>query len=165
MSRQRGVLLTELPELKDGLSPLYGTIDSNGRVHVLCSEGVGWTITDKPFTTDFAGDWTMQQIADLLTDGSERKVIDLADFIREFGFRLENNFHLWYAQLAGWMDTMGERDLSSIASSLASIADSYQPSQALADIADACESMAATLITIDAHLIVLVDSVRGESNG
>ena len=64
------------------------------------------------------------------------------------------------------MGTMGERDLSNIASSLASIADSYQPfTGGLADIAAACESMAATLITIDAHLIVLVDSVRGESNG
>ena len=60
---------------------------------------------------------------------------------------------------------MRDRDVSSIAASLACIADSYQPSQALADIAAACESMAATLITIDAHLTVLVDSVRGESNG
>ena len=55
------------------------------------------------------------------------------------------------------MDTMTQRDLFSIASSLASIADSYQPTQALSDIADAANSILIVLGSIDGHLVELID--------
>jgi hypothetical protein len=55
------------------------------------------------------------------------------------------------------MDTMVERDLYTIASALASIANSYQPGQSLADIAVACEGIQETMTSIDKHLVELLD--------
>lgn len=78
----------------------------SGKTFVVCDEGVGWEISaDKPVVIDVSASrensfdllpsaaFTLreQEIADL-PRGEE---VDLADFIRAFGARLESNFHIW----------------------------------------------------------------------
>lgn len=69
----------------------------------LCSEGVGWFVDDNGkvpvdyFTTRTVGylDIPVEDIPSLLSD----KRIDLSDFIRSFGSRLETNFSIWKSQV------------------------------------------------------------------
>ena len=69
---------------------------------VICNEGVGWEQDDR--NTIFVPCW---QGINGVRVGTERLLnecrtgeeIDLANFIRSFGDRLEGNFHTWHSRL------------------------------------------------------------------
>jgi hypothetical protein len=88
-------------------------IDTEGNIALICSEGVGdYPDADGKFTLslsitspkDADGGYTVGwreatvDIADLITLPSTK--VDLADFIRVFGARLESNFYIWQGALA-----------------------------------------------------------------
>lgn len=66
--------------------------DKDGTGYVICSEGVGWSLFNYLQGAD--KDDLLKQAQDEGTD------IDLADFIRQFGARLESNYALWRARLS-----------------------------------------------------------------
>lgn len=86
--------------------------DQAGNHYLLCSEGVGWEAQDidgvPTFTLDLyvesAGyiaimaSATLRIAADDLLDEPTTEV-DLADFVRVFGGRLEDNFWIWHRTL------------------------------------------------------------------
>lgn len=89
----------------------YGVAQApNGRVYVICNEGVGWEVHEgKPFPVDL---WletdTSSELSprhrvwltpDEVLSRVTGKTVDLADLIRTFGDRLENNFDLWHRRL------------------------------------------------------------------
>ena len=66
----------------------------------VCTEGVGWFKDDKGYTILFDdinsfGMWTEISDDELVSLISDEQ-IDLAEFVRMFGDRLENNFYIWY---------------------------------------------------------------------
>ena len=73
----------------------------------ICTEGVGWSVDSEgtlPITL-FTQNGMRQDYIDLPVDVvlahvSEEQV-DLAQFVRVFGARLENNFHIWLNATAG----------------------------------------------------------------
>src|SRR6056300_2039542 len=71
----------------------------------VCSEGVGWWKNDDG--NYLVGAWvgysnpTFYLSEDELLSCLSSEEIDLAEFIRSFGDRLENNFDLWYSQVKG----------------------------------------------------------------
>lgn len=79
------------------------SVDPQPQLAVVCSEGVGWQEDDKdglvPFFVDFGhyGSHALKVrvhprvIEACVTD----ETVDLADFIRTFGARLDSNFYLW----------------------------------------------------------------------
>ena len=75
-------------------------------VAVLCTEGVGWTTSKESGTLPIMtwADWHQNYVylpeAYVLSCVSD-EVVDLADFVRVFGARLENNFHIWLNATAG----------------------------------------------------------------
>lgn len=121
--RERGVIVRPL-NLESLLADINGTLESNqtasvpftwalataadGTQYLLCDEGVGYpvdTALEVYIDTDHGdGSSTVSMFADrevrlpdpgqYATDG-----IDLADFIRVFGTRLESNFWLWHRTL------------------------------------------------------------------
>lgn len=89
---------------------------TDGETYVICSEGVGWKVTySEPFTMYVAPSWRegRKTVGGMTAEtpvflylNEVRKMIstdtvDLADFVREFGSRLENNFWLWHGTLDG----------------------------------------------------------------
>ena len=81
-------------------------VQTKGGIATICSEGVGWM--ENQF-----GELTIQVYRDgfitylevptvfvvgALANGTE---VELADFIRTFGARLDNNFHIWKNQIEG----------------------------------------------------------------
>ena len=74
----------------------------NGRkgLATVCTEGVGWYKDDSGYTIlfddiNYIGMWTEisdEELASLISD----EQTDLAEFVRMFGDRLENNFYIWY---------------------------------------------------------------------
>lgn len=69
----------------------------------ICSEGVGWWKNDDGkylvgFYVGYSNPSYYMTEDELLSCLSSEQV-DLADFIRSFGARLENNFDLWYDQV------------------------------------------------------------------
>jgi hypothetical protein len=69
-------------------------------VAVLCTEGVGWTTSKESGALPIMvwSQWHQNfvylpeaYVLSCVTD----EVVDLADFVRVFGARLENNFHIW----------------------------------------------------------------------
>lgn len=72
----------------------------------ICSEGVGWTVDDEGtlpvtfWTQGWRSDYINLPVDVVLAHVSDEQV-DLAEFVRMFGARLENNFHIWYNQTAG----------------------------------------------------------------
>lgn len=82
--------------------------EHNGKTFVICDEGVGWEVSeDKPLELSvyvehgpnsiaiipsFAITLSPEQVAEHLPKG---EAVDLADFIRAFGARLETNFRVW----------------------------------------------------------------------
>ena len=74
---------------------------------VVCSEGVGWNVNPAgylPIIVWTGGGWRQDYIdlpfRDVLAHVSD-ETVDLAEFVRMFGARLENNFHIWYNATAG----------------------------------------------------------------
>lgn len=64
--------------------------------YLICSEGVG-TKLNADRDDNLARDIREQYYAKC--DTGECKTVDLADFVRVFGDRLEANFRLWYREL------------------------------------------------------------------
>lgn len=84
-TRKRGCVVQPVVQLdKYGLRTTLATAH-DGKLYLVNNEGVGYEIKGT-------------QAAALDFDGMP---IDLADAIRMFGSRLENNFGLWYTQLTG----------------------------------------------------------------
>jgi hypothetical protein len=126
-TRPRGVTLTlldldslieqgqELTQGRDEISlghAPYAAAEVDGRLYVVCVEGVGWQVDENtplsvPIHASSPGHVSMMPrwVAEL----SEREVrermtgqpVDLADLIRTFGGRLEDNFRIWHRTLGG----------------------------------------------------------------
>lgn len=74
----------------------------NNGYATLCGEGVGWQVDPAgylPITVYTNGGWSQDYVdlpfRDVLAHVSD-DTVDLAEFVRMFGARLENNFHIWY---------------------------------------------------------------------
>ena len=69
----------------------------------ICNEGVGWFKNDdgKYVVTGYMGysDVVYHITEDELLSLLSSEQVDLAEFIRSFGARLESNFYLWYEQV------------------------------------------------------------------
>lgn len=102
--RTRGVTVKRLPvELRvDNMDTVLGEAP-NGKLYVISTEGIGWGLKDGTFVTnDYDPDarkWTPEELK--AAAGEE---VDLADFIRTFGDRLERNFSIWRHALTGDYD-------------------------------------------------------------
>lgn len=88
--RTRGIIVqpVKLPEGADfgyEYGPHAVAADHAGQAYVICQEGVGHAITADEF-------------ASCTVDGPP---IDLADFIRTFGSRLDVNHYMWVRKLGG----------------------------------------------------------------
>lgn len=104
--------------LQNGLS-MYGLIRDDVKVlpvavvktknglATICSEGVGWEenqygeLIIEVWVDNYMRDYIdvpKAFVIGALTDGTE---VELADFIRTFGARLDNNFHIWKNQIEG----------------------------------------------------------------
>jgi hypothetical protein len=105
---------TEYDTLKIDYQYAVGT-DSQGRTYAICTEGVGSEITDEDgLIVDWHGSrktetgWsgslfpTARYSFDLaeVTERETGETVDLADFVRVFGGRLEDNFRLWFHTLS-----------------------------------------------------------------
>lgn len=92
--RTRGVFVHPMRTNLDCMEMAYAyDPKDSSSVYILCTEGVGWHVTpDKP-DSEFG---TVQAI---LANDANKPEIDLADFVRSFGARLESNFWLWHARL------------------------------------------------------------------
>lgn len=96
---------------------------SNGHLYSICTEGVGYVISDsEPLELNFHGSYYARDedgeinpsshsfdilpfvSAELYPDDLKcypvKEEVDLADFIRSFGARLENNFWTWFKELS-----------------------------------------------------------------
>ena len=90
----RGIMLDVLPlGIPDSdYGYAIGTA-ANGDLYVICTEGVGWPVSVACGFSGFTRDALLE---------SARKYgtrVDLADFVRVFGDRLEVNFRLWVRKL------------------------------------------------------------------
>ena len=85
-------------DFNDGMA--WGGIIHDGVVYVLCSEGVGYNLSEKTEAAIQQG-WgtTLGQVAGEITL-VEKGQTNLKDLIRQFGDRLEQNFNLWNAKLS-----------------------------------------------------------------
>jgi hypothetical protein len=110
------------PDMKKIRTERLGLIanDFDGRYYVISDEGVGGEITDtEPYAielwdnTDYGTgtfDWlSMMPIGSYklrLTDALELpgETVDLSQFVRSFGARLEGNFWLWYETVTKKVD-------------------------------------------------------------
>lgn len=89
MARKRGILVAEISDTNYYEVTSALVQDVNGQGYLICTEGVGKAITQEEY--------------DRLSHTVTGQQIDLADFIRTFGSRLEDNYHFWYNRL-----TLGE---------------------------------------------------------
>lgn len=93
--RPRGTFVFPLPAASGPLDSYALCIAANGASMMVHSEGVGYPVTDeKPWT------WNDYQVgcesftpAALAALALNAPAVDLADWVREFGARLESNFH------------------------------------------------------------------------
>lgn len=87
--RERGVYVNHLVRWHDA----YGSYDwavarGTDNCYLICSEGVAYMIPDI--------------VVELMLSNAEYvKLVDLADFVREFGSRLEGNFNMLFHALSG----------------------------------------------------------------
>lgn len=90
--------------------PMVVVNGKNGLATVI-SEGVGWYADENgnvpvnyhagQFNSGYQ-DISVEELKTLISD----KTIDLADFVRVFGDRLENNFYLWVNYANGYEQSM-----------------------------------------------------------
>jgi hypothetical protein len=90
--------------------PMVVVNGKNG-LATLISEGVGWYADENgnvpvnyhagQFNSGYQ-DISVEELKTLISD----KTIDLADFVRVFGDRLENNFYLWVNYANGYEQSM-----------------------------------------------------------
>lgn len=79
----------------------YALATAGADTYVICSEGVGWKVSDsEPLTVDrwngAAYDMPLTEVLHRADNGTD---VDLADFVRTFGSRLESNFHAWHYRI------------------------------------------------------------------
>jgi hypothetical protein len=101
--------------LRTGFEP-WGWKEHGGTQFVVCCEGVGYEVSeDEPWEVPLYPSWSSGQgklmgITPTWTQplfGTElqsyvtEEEIDLADLVRRFGQRLEQNFWIWFQQLGG----------------------------------------------------------------
>ena len=97
--RKRGVTvgLLNMKELDETIMMSHAVaVGRDGEIYILCSEGVGWKVKESTFTFN---DYDRNDIPLLTIMQHVTGEMDLADFVRSFGDRLECNFALWYATL------------------------------------------------------------------
>lgn len=99
----------------DNMGYGYG-LGADGKHYVVCTEGVGWEVSeDKNFAMDCYVEWETADgklqmsmmptfrltftLAEVLSARTE-ETVDLADFVRKFGDRLEVNFSIWHNRIA-----------------------------------------------------------------
>jgi hypothetical protein len=104
MTRERGIMVRTLDLTGMTAAPFYSyalaTVGSES--YVICSEGVGWLVSDdEPLYVDTMAGEVVVILADVLTAARQGADVDLADFVRSFGDRLECNFYLWHRKLNG----------------------------------------------------------------
>jgi hypothetical protein len=89
----------------------YALAEARDQAHVICSEGVGWNVTAQPLrlpiyvaspgfmalAPQFEIELTANEVRECARPD---KLVDLADLIRRFGSRLEDNFWLWHRRLS-----------------------------------------------------------------
>lgn len=106
MTRNRGTIVRTFDAAREGMDrPVYAyayAVGTDGRTYVICSEGVGWEVTeDRPLIVDtFGGEYVMPltEVRERAENGTD---VDLADHIRTFGSRLDSNHYMWTARLSG----------------------------------------------------------------
>jgi hypothetical protein len=92
-----------------GFGP-YAMAEADGKLYVVCHEGVGWEITDedplhlgvyvnKPGYLAIAPEYMVHLAPEEVRACATTEQIDLADLVRRFGARLEQNFWLWHHTL------------------------------------------------------------------
>lgn len=94
--------------IRDGVKVLpIAVVKTKNGLATVCSEGVGWEenqygeLVIEVWVDNYMRDYIdvpKAFVIGALTDGTE---VELADFIRTFGARLENNFHTWKNQIEG----------------------------------------------------------------
>lgn len=125
--RDRGVTLTVLdldpllsklaeevqdrmPDSRLEFRMTYAVAEKDGKTFVVCNEGVGWKVTEEDplevavFSSSPEGFSMFPQYRIVLSPDEVRKYatgekIDLADLVRTFGGRLEDNFWIWHHTL------------------------------------------------------------------
>ncbi len=100
-TRTRGIMVYPMPEAVTGGYDAYALlVREDGDVRMVHSEGVAYVVSEeKPWTwNDFSPACPSYSPADLITLAIQSPPVDLADWIRTFGHRLESNFH----QIVGW---------------------------------------------------------------
>ena len=103
-------LQTRLDNTEITYDPMV-VVNGDKGVATVCTEGVGWFIDDKgllpvnyhvgQFGSGYI-DITPEELMPLISN----ETVDLADFIRSFGDRLENNFYSWVSYARGWNQSM-----------------------------------------------------------
>ena len=92
----------------------------NKGIATICGEGVGWFVDDNGLLPinyhvgNFGSgylDITPEELMPLISN----ETIDLADFIRSFGDRLENNFYSWVYYTQGYDQSMSEATATMVA--------------------------------------------------
>jgi hypothetical protein len=108
---------TEWVSVRPEWDYVVGTSPQDGKVYVICTEGVGWevafatpfipffsTVWKDPNGEEVGGGWGFNTPVYLSPLEVERitseEEVDLADFVRSFGDRLEANFSLWHRTLS-----------------------------------------------------------------
>jgi hypothetical protein len=91
--------LRETGELNDDfvVTPL-AVVRTRDGMATICTEGVGWSINGDTAVIGIASSFVADYIdysAQTLFDFIAEDKVDLSEFIRTFGDRLDNNFHLW----------------------------------------------------------------------
>jgi hypothetical protein len=86
-------------------------VNGDKGIATVCTEGVGWFVDDKgllpvnyhvgQFGSGYV-DITPEELMPLISN----ETVDLADFIRSFGDRLENNFYSWVSYTIGHKQSM-----------------------------------------------------------
>lgn len=91
--RTRGIIVqpVKVPEGAEfAYGPYYSHViaqDHTGQWYIICEEGVGRPITDAELAQ--------------CTYTTDMPPVDLADFVRTFGSRLETNHYMWVRKLGG----------------------------------------------------------------
>ena len=95
--------------------------DRGLNIAVVCTEGVGW-VTDEYWRVEIPlrqesensgwisiGGSSVELSAALLLRCVSDEQVDLAEFIRTFGSRLETNYAIWHSRLVSTVETSEER--------------------------------------------------------
>lgn len=99
-TRTRGINVQTLDLTVDGMTTALA-FDPSGKAYVICTEGVGWEVGSGFKVNDYDPSAPAYTVSDLVHDHTTGETVDLADFVRTFGSRLEANFGTWYRTLNG----------------------------------------------------------------